>query len=369
MSEPQDLLPFPDEYDDFGSFSGNPVLDDAKDCFDAFTAFSVSFLAEVLLVGVLFWKLLKAFRQQKALFDAELQHLRNEMQENEDCTTDHNLLQEEVSNLRLQLSSSTQNTAGIDLQDVESTICESTFNSPEMDSNEDTVTAPQGVESTVCESTFNSPEMDSNEDVVTAPQGVESTICESTFNSPEMNSNEDAVTAPQGVESTVCESTFNSPEMDSNEDAVTALQDAESTVCESTFNSPEMDYNEDAVTGPQDVASTVCESTFNSPEMERTEEITEDEKSYIHFMGLQIPVKVHPEEGTQVTLDVPRERHPVIASRNERTKKEIHWKAKVDITMPCNEEPTSSAIIIKGELQNLQKAAKLIEKILKKLQR
>ena len=85
-------------------------------------------------------------------------------------------------------------------------------------------------------------------------------------------------------------------------------------------------------------------------------------------MGLQIPVKVNLEEGTEVTLDVPRERHPAIVGRNRRTKEEIHFKAKVDITMPSNEEPTSSAIIIKGELQNLQKAAELIEKILKKLQ-
>ena len=130
-----------------------------------------------------------------------------------------------------------------------------------------------------------------------------------------------------------------------------------------------MDSNEDAVAAPQDVESTVCESTFKSPEMEKTEEMTEDEKSFIHFMGLQIPVKVHPEEGTQVTLDVPRERHPAIIGRNGRTKKEIHYKAKVDITMPRYEESTSSAIIIKGEFQKLQKAAKLIEKILKKLQR
>ena len=85
-------------------------------------------------------------------------------------------------------------------------------------------------------------------------------------------------------------------------------------------------------------------------------------------MGLQILVKVHPEEGTHVTLDVHREHHPTIVGRDGRTKV-IHWKAKVDIVMPSEEEPTSSAIIIKGELQNLQKAVKLIEKILKKLQR
>ena len=87
--------------------------------------------------------------------------------------------------------------------------------------------------------------------------------------------------------------------------------------------------------------------------MERTEEITEDEKSCIHFMGLQIPVKVYPEEGTHVTLDVPREHHPTIVGRNGRTKKDIHWKVKVDIAMPSKEEPTSSAIIIKGQFHNL----------------
>ena len=193
-------------------FAETQVLDDAKDCFNTFGASSVTFLAGVLLFTVFFLKLLKASRQQK------------------------------VSHLRLQLTSSTQNTAGIVLQDVASTVEESTFKSPEMDSNEDDVTALQGVESTVCD-------------------------------------------------------------------------------------------------------------------------------SFVHFMGLQIPVKVHPEEGTHVTLNVPRECHPGIIGRNGRTKKEIHWKAKVVIAMPTHRQPTSTAIFIKGELQNLQKAARLIEKILKKLQR
>lgn len=45
--------------------------------------------------------------------DNELQELRMKIQENDDLMTDHNLVQEEVSHLRLELASSEQTTADL----------------------------------------------------------------------------------------------------------------------------------------------------------------------------------------------------------------------------------------------------------------